>query len=239
MINKELGTYIGVVSYKRPHNVKKLHEVLGTDQVTWYVRPEEEKLYQDQGAITKSVVYKTLGDKRNKVLQDGKNQDTIFMDDDIDRFRYAIDKKRELPATFKSVVEEMKYRLNETPNVKLCGVNSIARPFFFDPLRPISLTNFCVGTICLVKKGSTILHDIQFKMKEDYDFTLQHIKQYGSALRLNYVMVLAGHWNNKGGQTEIRTDKLMDKDIKKLQAKWGRSIRLNPKRPHEILLSVR
>ena len=239
MINKELDTYIGVVSYKRPHNVKKLHEVLGTEQVTWYVRPEEEKLYQDEGANTKAVIYKSLGDKRNRILQDGKNYDTIFMDDDIRRFRFAINKKREIDATFQNVVEDMKKRLNEIPNAKLCGVNSIARPFFFDPLRPISLTNFCVGTICLVRKGSDILHDTQFKMKEDYDFTLQHIKRYGGALRLNYVMVRAGHWNNKGGQTEIRTDEIMDSDIKKLRVKWGRSVRLNPKRPHEILLSVK
>ena len=238
MFNEELDCFIGVVSYKRPHNVKDLHKTLGTNQITWYVRAEEEKLYQDEGAITKVVKYSTLGDKRNKILQDGKEYDTIFMDDDIERFRFAINTKEEYNVTFQELVMEMKKKLNDVPNVKLCGVNSIAKPFFYNPKRPISLTNFCVGTISLVQKGSTILHDTQFKMKEDYDFTLQHIKTYGGAVRLNYAMVKAKHWKNPGGQTEIRTDEIMDADIKRLQAKWGKCIQLNPKRAHEILLRV-
>jgi hypothetical protein len=239
MYNKKLDTYIGVISYKRHENVKKLHKVLGTDQITWYVRPNEEKLYQNEGANTKSVIYKTVGDKRNKILEDGKNYDVIFMDDDIVRLRFAKNSKEEYDVTFETLVNEMKQKLKEVPGVKLCGVNSIAKPFFYNAKRQLSLTNFCVGTLLFVKKGSTVLHDTQFKMKEDYDFTLQHIKRYGGALRLNYVMVKAGHWNNKGGQTEIRTDELMDIDINKLRSKWGISIRLNPKRPHEILLSVK
>lgn len=239
MFNKDLDTYIGVVSYKRPHNVKDLHKTLGTNQITWYVRKEEEEIYKNEGATTKVVKYSTLGDKRNKILQDGKEYDTIFMDDDLERFRFAINTKEEYDVTFAQLVKEMKKKLNEIPNVKLCGVNSIAKPFFYNSKRPISLTNFCVGTISLVKKGSTILHDTQFKMKEDYDFTLQHIKKYGGIVRLNYAMVKAKHWKNPGGQTCFRTDEIMDADIKRLQVKWGQTIQLNPKRAHEILLKVR
>jgi hypothetical protein len=84
-------------------------------------------------------------------------------------------------------------------------------------------------------KPNEIRFDEQLTLKEDYDFTLQHIQKYGTIRYQKYLFTFQ-HYSNKGGAVDIRNDKEEQKNIMILKSKWGDKIRLNPKRKNEILI---
>jgi len=73
-------------------------------------------------------------------------------------------------------------------------------------------------------------------LKEDYDYTLQHLRAYGQVARLNRIMPTFRHRSNAGGAVAYRTPDLEVQAIAYLRAKWGDCIRPNTRRPHEVLL---
>ena len=84
-------------------------------------------------------------------------------------------------------------------------------------------------------KPNEIRFDEQLTLKEDYDFTLQHIQKYGTVRYQKYLFTFQ-HYSNKGGAVDIRNDKEEQKNIMILKSKWGDKIRLNTKRKNEILI---
>jgi len=84
-------------------------------------------------------------------------------------------------------------------------------------------------------KPNPLRFDEQLTLKEDYDYTLQHIKHIGTIRYQKYLFTFE-HYSNKGGAVEIRNSNEEQRNIKILFAKWGNKIRLNQKRNNEILI---
>merc|ERR1711920_204148 len=98
-----------------------------------------------------------------------------------------------------------------------------------------------MGGIFFVSDMSPCRFDEQMTLKEDYDFTCQHIDQHGSVYRCNRMFVHARHATNAGGAVDAR-DKQGKKErynIAILQAKWPGVFRLNGKRKDEVILNWR
>lgn len=121
---------------------------------------------------------------------------------------------------------------------KLGGVAPTANPFFYNPKEPISFTKFCIGSFLVIDTESDLRFDSNLSLKEDYDFTLQHIQKYGGVARFNYVLANYQHYSNKGGVVGFRTTETEQHNIRYLKDKWKNLIKDNPRRPNEILLNV-
>jgi len=60
--------------------------------------------------------------------------------------------------------------------------------------RPVSTEAFVVGDFLVIDTTSTPRFDDRFTLKEDYDFTAQHLSEYGRVLRCNKLCLEFRHY---------------------------------------------
>ena len=146
-------------------------------------------------------------------------------------------KKIKKEITVDEVLKEMINQM-EKYDMYLGAVSPTNNEFYFSETRPIGFRHFCLGDLHLIRKCD-LKFDESLTLKEDYDYTLQHIKKFGGVCRLNYILPTFTHRVNKGGAVAVRTEALEQENIKLLKKKWGSLIRDNPRRPNEILLNIK
>jgi hypothetical protein len=112
-------------------------------------------------------------------------------------------------------------------------VSPTANTYFYR--QAVSTHLFVVGDMILVSPTS-LRFDEQLLLKEDYDYTCQHLNAYGAVARVNGVMAEFRHRSNPGGAVAYRSEALEAESIAYLRGKWGDWIRPNPRRPGEVLL---
>eukprot|EP00747_Dinoflagellata_sp_TGD_P185769 gnl/TRDRNA2_/TRDRNA2_42488_c0_seq1.p1 gnl/TRDRNA2_/TRDRNA2_42488_c0~~gnl/TRDRNA2_/TRDRNA2_42488_c0_seq1.p1 ORF type:complete len:500 (+),score=84.30 gnl/TRDRNA2_/TRDRNA2_42488_c0_seq1:46-1545(+) len=97
--------------------------------------------------------------------------------------------------------------------------------------------HFILGDFFVVDK-SRLRFDTNFTLKEDYDFTCQHIREHGGVLRCNRFRLQVKHNTNPGGACTIRDEdgQEEDKNIRLLDAKWPGTFRRDPIRNHQVRL---
>jgi hypothetical protein len=101
----------------------------------------------------------------------------------------------------------------------------------------VATRKFIVGDLIMVRP-TELRFDTNLRLKEDYDFTLQHWATYGGAARCDYIAPSFAHYTNAGGAVATRTAEREQECIAYLKAKWPGLIRDNPRRANEILLTT-
>jgi len=257
---KDVDAFVAIVSHRRPQNVADMYEKIDGG-ATWYVADEQD-LRDYTTEVTKHdlenveiKIASGLCHSRNEALKDAwkLNIPCVMLDDDLKKLKLAtvLDAPSEAlgkgqtltkstcDITFASTVELMRTRLKDTKNmIKLAGVAPTTNLFYFDPKKLINTASFIIASFIMVLPNE-LYFDEEFKTKEDYDYTLQHIQKYGGVLRNNDIFAEFAHYTNKGGVVQYRTAKIEQESIKRLQSKWGSAIRINKRRENEILLNVR
>lgn len=237
MRHKALGVFVSVISHRRPATVPRMQELLGCP-VTWVVGDQvDEDAYLSAGASA-VVQGGRLCNSRNLAL------DLAFMDglpcvelsDDLKTLAFAVDKKRVRPAAFEEVVLSMQAGCAVT-GAHLAGVAPTANPFYYNPNQPLKTAAFIVGDLIYVRPCA-LRFDEGLRLKEDYDYTLQHLTQFGAVARVDSVLATFAHRTNKGGAVDFRTAEREQEAIAFLRAKWPGRIKDNPRRPDEILLNI-
>jgi hypothetical protein len=97
---------------------------------------------------------------------------------------------------------------------------------------------FIIGDFIVVDPSSTVRFDELMCLKEDYDFTANHIATYGRVCRLNRLFVKAIHYSNEGGAVADRNAKKEDRMIAHLRKKWGEKVFTNQRRKHEVIMKA-
>ena len=231
--------HIGIVSHNRSKNVPNMVGILGDkEDCVWYVGKNEGADYKKEGAECVVEAGK-LCESRNRVLEDAFKTDKtcIQLSDDLTSLGIAQDKTNVTKSNIEECVSVIEQALDNT-RTKLGGGNVAANAFYFDPFKPIKLHHFILGDFSVIKP-TDLRFDTRFKLKEDYDYTLQHIQKYGGVARCDSIIAKFKHRVNIGGVVDIRTPEIEQKSIRLLKKKWGRNIVDNPKRPNEVLLRVR
>ena len=197
------------------------------------VKDGEKELYESHGCKN---VYNTgnLMDSRNFALEHAFKEKKICvqLSDDITKVvlnkNFYELKKIEVDEAIEDIVK----KFNKIKNVDLLGVPPTDNYFFAGKL--VAENKFCIGDMLFVKP-SEVRFDTQLTLKEDYDFTLQHISRK-KVLRYQKYLFSFKHYSNKGGAVDIRNNEEEQKNIRILKSKWGDKVRLNPKRKNEILI---
>jgi hypothetical protein len=138
---------------------------------------------------------------------------------------------RDSDVTFDQLVADMLLQMN-TYNVSLVGVaptdSLLGYPGDNMPPRQRS---FILGD-CMLIRPTPLRFDTNLQLKEDYDFTAQHLARYGKVLRLDNWLLSFEHRTNAGGACDRRNPLTENAAVTYLQAKWGRDVfvrRLPPK----------
>lgn len=234
MLNRKLNAYITVISAHRPDNVRKITETIGP--ATWYVPENELSVYASQGIHAKKDGG-SLCSARNNALRDAwlTGVPCIQVSDDIKRILHVFPTKKFELVDFNFAIEAILKEMGASTS-KLGGIPPTDNPLNFNPKYKIKRANFIIADLIVVKPCD-LFFDEKMSLKEDYDYTLQHIEKFGEVTRVEYVMAQFLHKTNAGGAVAARTAELEQKNIKYLIQKWGHErITINPKRGNEILL---
>lgn len=197
------------------------------------VKEGQKSLYEAHGC-KKVVESGNLMDSRNFALEHAfaANKICVQLSDDCKGVKTngQLMTKKKVPLS--TAIHDIVQKFKTVKGVNLLGVPPTDNDFFAGKL--IVMNKFCIGDMLFVKP-STPRFDTQLTLKEDYDFTLQHMR-LGTVLRYQKYLFSFQHYTNKGGAVDVRTDEEEQKNIRILMNKWPDKIRLNPKRKNEILM---
>lgn len=225
---------VAIVSSGRPANVPAMEAWCAGLSPAWFVGDGEGAAYRAAGA---SAVTESGGlvASRNAALEAADGGWCVQLSDDLKTLQWANGKRRADTRclTLIEALEAMEACV-DSYRARLVGVAPTANPFYSSG--KIKQHAFIVGDLMLIDSASRPRFDPAFSLKEDYDFTLQHLSVYGHIARVDALLAGFAHRTNAGGAVAYRDEQTERIAIERLTAKWPGAIRPNPKRPNEVLL---
>ena len=228
---------ITCISHNRHENIKDFLDKVGTNNVVFFVKDETDKENYLKNGANEVVISGSLMDSRNASLDYcfAKNKICVQLSDDLEKIM-TNDFTGKRTHEYVQVVDVMENTINHFVESKyfFAGFPPTNNPFF--ALKEIELNKFIVGDFIIVKPNH-LKFDDKLRLKEDYDYTLQHINEFNGCIRYGAFLNSFKHYSNKGGAVDYRTSILEQETINYLKTKWGNCIKDNPKRENEILLN--
>ena len=232
------NVFLAVISHARAANVPKIEKMVGP--ATWFVGEGEAAAYKQQGA--KHVVESgPLCRSRNAAIDAAMKLPCVELSDDLVRIQRAVMGERKLVGVdieFEEAVSCVIGGIERVGVAKLGGAAPTNNPFYANVDAPIHPGAFIVGDFIVVMPGCNLRFDETMTLKEDYDYTIQHIMTYGAVARRDDVLMTFAHRKNAGGAVAVRTPELEQHNIDILKSKWPGFVVDNPRRPDEVLLKL-
>ena len=181
---------------------------------------------------------------RNWILKNTDERYIVFIDDDVKYCGYSrLDerntKKIEIRdedfwneefIKFFGLCEELEY--------KMWGVRTESSPRGVYPYKPILfrtyLTASCMGMI----NDGEYYFDETYKVKEDYEICLRHIKDKGGILGIRYLHWENEHWSTEGGCKDYRTIEMERECIKKLIKQYPKMVASAKRKNNEFCIKL-
>lgn len=215
---------IYIISRSRPGNVDRMKDHLHNLSATWVVPLLEIPLYLASGVI--NIIPESspgVCGARNAALEDAfsKNLICVQLSDDPMQILWwhredpqnISAKKRISLAT--AILRIYAYMLQA--NLYLGGGMPTARSQYSPwHSRGYSTTNFIVGDVMVIRPCELRFNE-KLRLKEDYEYTIQHIKKYGGAVRVCQFMTKFKHHSKIGGCTGYRSGELEKESIQILR----------------------
>lgn len=191
---------------------------------TWFV-PDSE-LHQYKG-LYKNVVgvpisVKGITATRNWILKNTDEKWVVFLDDDAKNVGYTQLKERK---SFRIDIRSEKFwndefvklfDLTEQLNYKIWGVKTEAAPRSVYPYKPFLLKSYVTASCMGIINDGEYYFDERYKVKEDYEICLRHIRDKGGILAARYLHWENDHWEQDGGCKDYRTVEMEKNCIKML-----------------------
>src|SRR5690606_25160708 len=125
---------------------------------------------------------------RNAALEEAARagRACVQVSDDLRRIRRARGKTAAdcEPISLRGAIETLVCTMR-AERVHLAGCAPTANPYYFTPGKVVHGSAFIVGDLIVVEAGCGLRFDEQLRLKEDYDFTLQHLTHHGAVARRN------------------------------------------------------
>lgn len=225
------------ISHNRHENVPEFLKKVGTEEVVFFVKDQQDyDNYKSNGAKT-VITSGSLMDSRNAALNYCFKHGKICVQLSDDLLKISVnDFTTKRTGVNVSVIDTLDYIIPIFEKMDGCffaGFPPTDNPFF--STKPIEENKFIVGDFIIVKPNP-LRFDVNLKLKEDYDYTMQHIKKYRCCVRFGKYLCSFKHYSNKGGAVSYRNDIIEKETISYLMNKWQGCFKLNPKRKNEILI---
>ena len=211
-------------SYKRPE--RSPTQVL-YPFVSLVVRESEVDEYERNGNRVIPVPDSAQGNVarvKNYILDHLWKDDVdcvVLMDDDCRGiFRWVKQKKKRFTPEELMEFGESSAILCEDYGFKLWGVNCVPDKGAYREHTPFATQLFC-GSPLHGHLRNGIRYDERLPLKEDYDITLQHIREFGGAFRVNYAFYDVKQAEQVGGCATYRNTEREREQFEALRRKWG------------------
>tara|TARA_R100000655_G_scaffold102925_1_gene149022 strand:+ start:1255 stop:1971 length:717 start_codon:yes stop_codon:yes gene_type:complete len=162
---------------------------------------------------------------RNWILNHNKEKYQIQVDDDALSFHGFENGKAYKfiePERIERIIETQ-FDLCEGWGLKAFGFALAADYKFYREFNPFS-TQSVIGANILGIIKNPLRFDERLVVKEDYDYSMQHIAEYGGVLRLNKYGIDVIHLTNEGGCVSYRTKEVEMDAYNVLLKKWGNKV---------------
>ncbi len=212
----------------------------------FYVPESEVHQYKSyiKNVVGVPVDVKGITATRNWILKNNKERYIVFIDDDVKTCGYSrLDERKtkkieirdekfweEEFLKFFSMLEELEY--------KMWGVRTESSPRGVYPYKPFLfrtyLTASCMGMI----NDGEYYFDESYKVKEDYEICLRHIKDKGGILGVRYLHWENEHWSTDGGCKDYRTIEVEKECIKKLIKQYPKMVASAKRKNNEFCIRL-
>ena len=192
------------------------------------VCPESEvKLYKKHHKRVLGVPNKIKGitATRNWILDNCDDEWSIQVDDDA-RYFYRHQQggtyKFVDPDRINAIMENM-FIITDDIGYKIWGLQLAEDYKFYRPYHPFK-TQSVIGANILGIIKNPLRFDERLRVKEDYDYSMQHIYKYGGVLKRQQYGIGVAHLFNEGGCASYRTKDVELDAYKILLKKWGKKV---------------
>ena len=223
-----------IVSKGRAFRVKPMEEMV--KNAHWFVPQDELEDYLEE--YTMGSVHPCdngLSNSRNDALEYcfKKGKICLMLDDDMKGAVRLINKDKTEKISCGEAINELYTQLINSP-MNLGGFTMLTNMYWFNPTNNrISLKTPLSAQVMMIRPSKPRF-DTGLEVSEDTDFTLQHIVEYGGALRINYMRIDCNHTmlDNKKltfnktmeGGIEYDLDKQKGSSVY-MKKKWGNLVR--------------
>jgi len=187
--------------------------------------PESE--YHQYKGLVKNIVcvpkeVRGITDTRNWILENTDEKWVVFLDDDAKNVGYnkleeRKTKKIEIRDEGFWAEEFLKYfDLTEQLGYKIWGTRTESSPRGTHPYKPFLTRSYVTASCMGIINDGEYLFDPEFKVKEDYEICLRHIRDKGGILAVRYLHWENEHWVTDGGCKDYRTIDMERDAIKRL-----------------------
>lgn len=227
-----------VISAGRAANVAAMAPLLTGLNATWVVPPDEVDTYAAAGAPAWGVDG-ALCEARNAAL-DAAFADgawCVQLDDDLRKVKRLGSDDAWHPVPAAAAIAALADALASRPYARLAGAAPTDNPYFARG----GITRewgFILGSMT-VTAPTPLRYDTSLTLKEDWDYTCQHLWHYGGVVRCDSVLPTFLHYSNKGGAQRYRDDRLEAEITARLLDRWPGLLRPHSRRTNELALRRR
>lgn len=167
---------------------------------------------------------------RNYILQSTTDKRVVMIDDDLKvqgwtklgeyrakQLRMSGKNWEDISARLFDVTEDMQW--------KIWGVATQAALRSIYPYKPILSRSYVTASFMGIVNDGTYMFDEKYKVKEDYEICLRHIKQYGGIVAARFCYWENKHWTDDGGCKDYRTGQIELEAIEMLKTQYPGMIR--------------
>lgn len=159
---------------------------------------------------------------RNWILKNTKEPRVVMIDDDVKTCGYTKlgdrkSHKKEIKNEDFWIAEFWRlFDFTEQLKYKIWGVRTESSPRGTYPYTPVLFKSYVTASCMGIINDGSYYFDEDFKVKEDYEICLRHIKNEGGILSCKYLHWENDHWTQDGGCKDYRTVDMERDAIKKL-----------------------
>jgi hypothetical protein len=213
---------------------------------TWFVPDSEihqyKGLYKNLVGVPKDV--KGITATRNWILKNTTEKRVVMLDDDVKIAGYTklhANRGEQIKKTGEYFWQDefTKYfDLCEQLQMKIWGVKTEAALRSVYPYKPILFKSYVTASCMGIINDGEYYFDESFKVKEDYEICLRHIKDKGGILAIRYLHWENNHWEKEGGCKDYRTVNMEKEAIKKLIKLYPNMIRSAKRKANEFTIEL-
>ena len=209
--------------------------------------PESE--YHQYKGIVKNIVcvpkeVRGITDTRNWILENTDEKWVVFLDDDAKNVGYnkleeRKTKKIEIRDEGFWAEEFLKYfDLTEQLGFKIWRTRTESSPRGTYPYKPFLTRSYVTASCMGIVNDGEYLFDPDFKVKEDYEICLRHIRDKGGILAVRYLHWENEHWVTDGGCKDYRTIEMERDAIKRLIKLYPNMISSAKRKANEFTIKL-
>jgi glycosyltransferase involved in cell wall biosynthesis len=209
--------------------------------------PESE--YHQYNGIVKNIVcvpkdVRGITDTRNWILKNTDEKWVVFLDDDAKSVGYnKLEERNSKNIQIKDegfwMEEFLKFfDLTEQLGYKIWGTRTEYATRGTYPYKPFLTRSYVTASCMGIVNDGEYLFDPEFKVKEDYEICLRHIRDKGGILAVRYLHWANEHWTTDGGCKDYRTIEMERDAIKRLIKLYPSMISSAKRKANEFTITL-